>query len=381
MALMGIGALAPAVEAAPAPPPAYSGPFAAESSPAPASIVAVGSAGLCEGVAPTSGSLEALTVMQVNTGQGLVKDVANDFSPGSPVHYLVEYNPTDAANSFDIVDCVVEFLPVTAAHPADNTVAILALATGPHGQLFANPPATTPVIKGFDLWLDGVEFSWGPNNQALPGEFDFAYTIPADVTSGAVVCNYAKTTGGTETGGDENRKAGACFEVVGGPTPSTTTTSSIPPSTTTTSSIPLSTTTTSTMAPSTTTTSSIPPSTTTTSTIAPSTTTTSSIPPSTTTTSTTSPSTAATSTTTTSVGGAIPATTTTTRPVSVIVPEVATTNPGQVLPLVVTPQPVQLPSTGSGTRDLTILAGLFLVAGGLALTAAGRTTSGTPGTG
>jgi hypothetical protein len=351
MALMGIGALAPAVEAAPAPPPAYSGPFVAESSPAPASIVAVGSAGLCEGVAPTSGSLEALTVMQVNTGQGLVKDVANDFSPGSPVHYLVEYNPTDAANSFDIVDCVVEFLPVTAAHPADNTVAILALATGPYGQLFANPPATTRVIKGFDHWLDGVEFGWGPSNQALPGEFDFAYTIPADVTPGAVVCNYAKTTGGTETGGDENRKAGACFEVVGGPTSSTTTTSSIPPSTTTTS------------------------------TIASSTTTTSSIPPSTTTTSTTSPSTAATSTTTTSVGGAIPATTTTTHPVSVIVPEVATTNPGQVLPLVVTPQPVELPSTGSGTRDLTILAGLFLAAGGLALCAAGRPSSGTPGTG
>ena len=50
--------------------------------------------------------------------------------------------------------------------------------------------------------------------------------MPVSAPPGALICNYAKDTGGSHVGGKENRKAGgACFSV---PVPPTTTTTTIP---------------------------------------------------------------------------------------------------------------------------------------------------------
>src|SRR5205807_2297387 len=147
------------------------------------------------------------------------------FDPGETVHFLVTYNPTDKSASFDIRDCVVVFLPGNT-HTAD----VLALIDpAGHGQIIPTP-GSTPAIKGFDAVLDNAEFAF-PDDVALPGEFDLSWTVPANATPGALICNYAKDTGGSHAGGKENRKAGgACFSVPS-PPPTTTAPTTTPPTT------------------------------------------------------------------------------------------------------------------------------------------------------
>src|SRR5437660_9857765 len=179
----------------------------------------------CKGIAPTPSSKNDTTQKQLNDGQGIVKPGPNSFDPGGTVHFLVLYNATNKSASFDIRDCVVIFNPGNA-HIAD----MLALIDpAGHGQIIPTP-GSTPAIKGFDAVLDNAEFDF-PDNVALPGEFDLSWTVPASAPPGALICNYAKDTGGSDVGGKENRKAGgACFSV---PIPPTTTTTSTSTSTST----------------------------------------------------------------------------------------------------------------------------------------------------
>jgi len=177
----------------------------------------------CKGIAPTPGSQQDTTQKQLNEGQGLIKVGANSFTPGGTVHWLVLYNPTAKSASFDIRDCVVIFNPGNS-----NIAGVLALiAPNSHGQIIPTP-GSEPFVKGFDAFVDEAEFDF-PDNVALPGEFDLSWTVPADATPGTLICNYAKDTGGSEVGGNENRKAGgACFTVA----PASTTTTTAPTTTT-----------------------------------------------------------------------------------------------------------------------------------------------------
>jgi len=181
----------------------------------------------CHGIAPTPGSQQDTTQKQLNDGQGIVKPGANSFDPGGTVHWLVLYNATAKSASFDIRDCVVIF---NAGNP--NIAGVLALIDpSDHGQIIPTP-GSEPVVKGFDAVLDQAQFEF-PDNVALPGEFDMSWTVPNNAPPGALICNYAKDTGGSAVGGQENRKAGgACFSV---PQPPPLTTTSTTGTTTTTS--------------------------------------------------------------------------------------------------------------------------------------------------
>jgi len=174
----------------------------------------------CNGIAPTPGSANDTTQKQLNEGQGLVTTGPNSLEPGGTVHWLIGYNATDKSASFDIRDCVVEFLP--GNQYVDDVLALIDPAG--HGQIIPTP-GSTPAIKGYDNVVDNAQFAF-PDNVALPGEFDLSWTVPANATPGTLICNYAKDTGGSEAGGNENRKAGgACFTVA---SPSTTTTAVTP---------------------------------------------------------------------------------------------------------------------------------------------------------
>src|SRR5207253_1683375 len=86
---------------------------------------------------------------------------------------------------------------------------------------------STPAVKGFDSVIDSGQFEF-PDDVALPGEFDFSWTVPADAPPGALICNYAKDTGGSAAGGKENRKGGAaCFSVPAPPPTTTTSTETV----------------------------------------------------------------------------------------------------------------------------------------------------------
>ncbi len=279
----------------------------------------------CKGIAPTPGSKNDTTQKQLNEGQGVIKPGANSFDPGGTVHFLVTYNPTDKSASFDIRDCVVVFLPGNT-HIAD----VLALIDpAGHGQIIPTP-GSTPAVKGFDAVLDNAQFEF-PDDVALPGEFDLSWTVPANAPPGALICNYAKDTGGSHAGGKENRKAGgACFSV---PAPPTTTTSptTTPPTTTAppTSLAPETTTTTATTSTTSTTSTTVEPTTSTTPEV---------------TTSTTGPETAAVVTT--------------------------TSIPTQVLGESFSKGPLAF--TGENTTRMVALAGALLLAGGLMMLATAR---------
>ena len=195
----------------------------------------------CKGIAPTPGSQQDTTQKQLNDGQGIVTPGPNSFAPGGTVHWLVLYNPTAKSASFDIRDCVVIF---NAGNP--NIAGVLGLVDpNGHGQIIPIP-GSEPLVKGFDAVLDQAQFEI-PDNVALPGEFDLSWTVP-NAPPGALICNYAKDTGGSDAGGQENRKAGGtCFTVPEPPTTTSTSTTSTsttePPTTTsTTSTTPTSTT-------------------------------------------------------------------------------------------------------------------------------------------
>src|SRR5207237_632327 len=69
-----------------------------------------------------------------------------------------------------------------------------------HGQIIPTP-GSEPAVKGFDAVVDQAEFDF-PDNVALPGEFDMSWTVPGAATPGALICNYAKDTGGSDVGGN-----------------------------------------------------------------------------------------------------------------------------------------------------------------------------------
>jgi len=318
--------------------------------PMPNSVVAVPED--CKGIAPTSGSSKATTQKELNDGQGLVSVGPNSFLPGGTVHWLIRYNATDTAKSFDIRDCVVEFLP---GNPNIAEVISLIDPNG-HGQIMTTP-GSTPAIKGYDTALDNAEFDFA-DNVALPGEFDLSWTVPADAPGGALICNYAKDTGGTHAGGNENRKAGACFTVQA---PPTTTSTTSPPSTTSTVS-PASTT-----SPPTTTSTEIP-STTSTTIVAPGQATTS-VPVSSTTeasTSTTSPGGGS----TTSTSSSLVSTPSATASVAAFSAATTTTVPTQVLG----EQFNKLATTGGATRTVLTGAGALILMGGILVLASERRT-------
>src|SRR2546423_479923 len=127
------------------------------------------------------------------------------------------------------------FLPGNS-HRAGVQSLIDTTPTG-HGQIIVTGPGATPDSKGFDKVLDNAEFDFA-SNQVMPGEFDLSWVIPTDAPADALICNYGKDTGGNTKGGNENRKAGACFTVASIPTtttvPETTTTASVCGTTTTT---------------------------------------------------------------------------------------------------------------------------------------------------
>ncbi len=172
------------------------------------------------------------------------------------MHWVVSYGASNSAKRFEIRDCVVEFLP---SNP--SRLAVLALmAAGTHSEVVA-VPGSTPALKSFDHVLDSGQFEF-PSRVALPGEFDMSWTVSSKVVPGALVCNYAKDTGGNATGGTENRKAGAACFVVPQTTPTTTTgpTTTTRPTTTSTvtpSTVPGGTTTTTASVATTTTTASV----------------------------------------------------------------------------------------------------------------------------
>ena len=269
----------------------------------------------CKGIAPTPGSQQDTTQKQLNEGQGIITPGTNSFDPGGTVHWLVLYNPTAKSASFDVRDCVVEFLPGNP-HIAD----VLALIDpNGHGQIIPTP-GSEPAVKGFDAVVDQAEFDF-PDNVALPGEFDMSWTVPGAATPGALICNYAKDTGGSDVGGKENRKAGgACFSVPDPPTTTTTTTTTTEPPTTTSSTTTSTTTSTST-----------------------------------TSTTTFTPSVATTTTIPTSVLGEDAVATTTTVPTQVLGEHFG-----------------KVAFTGSDVRDVVLFAGALIVSGGLLLLASGR---------
>ena len=293
----------------------------------------------CKGIAPTPGSKNDVTQKQLNEGQGIVKVGPNSFDPGGTVHFLVLYNPTSKSASFDIRDCVVVFNP---GNP--HIAAVLALIDpAGHGQIIPTP-GSTPAIKGFDAVVDNAEFDF-PDNAVLPGEFDLSWSVPVSAPPGALICNYAKDTGGSHVGGKENRKAGgACFSV---PVPPTTTTTST--STTSTTKPP---------AP--------PPPITTSTTSTTSTSTTSTTSP-TSTTSTSTTSTTSTSTTSTSTTSPGPA------PTAGPNVETTTTIPTQVLGESFSKPPLAF--TGENVNRLVAAAGAFVLAGGVLMLAGGRRRS------
>lgn len=183
----------------------------------------------CNGIAPTSGSARATTQKQL-TGNG----GSTTFNAGDTVHFVVKFNPTDQTKSFDIRDCVVEFLPSNSFTSEVKSL----ITSGSTGQLIPTP-GSTPAIKGYDAVLDNAEWSWPDNSNLSSGSFFLSWkvTVPAGTPSGTLICNYAKDTGGSNAGGGENRKAGACFTVGGGSNPTTTTVPNRPtviPTTTTT---------------------------------------------------------------------------------------------------------------------------------------------------
>jgi hypothetical protein len=290
----------------------------------------------CKGIAPTPGSKNDTTQKQLNEGQGIVNVGPNSFDPGGTVHFIVLYNATNKSASFDIRDCVVVFLP---GNP--NIADVLALVDpADHGQIIPTP-GSTPAVKGFDGVIDSGQFEF-PDNVALPGEFDFSWTVPADAPPGALICNYAKDTGGSNVGGKENRKGGgACFTV---PTPpQTTTTTTANPTTTTTTSAS----TTTTIGPTTTTAGATPGGATTTTTTAATTTTTT---------------TAATTTTT----GTEPSTTTSPAATAAATSATSTTTiPTAVLGESFTKSPLAF--TGAETARMVAIGGVLLVTGGLLL--------------
>jgi hypothetical protein len=262
----------------------------------------------CKGIAPTNGSHRPVTQKQLNEGQGIIKPSgASSSLAGGTVHWLIKYNPSKKAKakSFDIRDCVVEFLPGNT-HLAGVLAMVDTSPTG-YGQIIVTGPGATPDSKGYDNVLDNAEFDFP--NVDMPGEFDLSWVIPPDAPPGALICNYAKDTGGETKGGNENRKAGACFTVK---PPPTTTTTTVPQTTTTT--VPQTTTTT---VPQTTTTTE-PPTTTT-------------VPETTTTTVATTTTTEPTTTTTVpETTTTVPETTTTTIPcesTTTVPDETTTTNP------------------------------------------------------
>jgi len=352
----------------------------------------------CKGIAPTNGSARAITQKQLNDGQGVVHPGANSYLPGGTVHWLIKYN-SDAkptSKSFDIRDCVVEFLPGNS-HLADVVSLVDATPSG-HGQIIVVGAGSTPDVKGFDNVLDNAEFDFA-DNQVMPGEFDVSWVLPADAPPGALICNYAKDTGGNTKGGKENRKAGACFTVAA---PPTTTTTTVPPTTTTTvaqttTTVPQTTTTTvpettTTTVPETTTsstpevtTTTAPPTTTTTipqtttttvpcesttTTTGECGTTTTTAPPTTTTTVPATTTTTVPCESTTTTTGECGTTTTTVPPTTVVAAVTTTTVPTNVLGEsfqrpTVSAQP--LAKTGSSTSVLLFWAGLALALGGLAM--------------
>jgi hypothetical protein len=362
----------------------------------------------CKGIAPTNGSANATTQKQLNDGQGMVKPGANSYLPGGTVHWLIKYNSNakPTSKSFDIRDCVVEFLPGNS-HRAD-VVKLIAPGQSGHGQIIVTGPGSTPDVKGFDNVLDNAEFDFA-SKQVMPGEFDVSWVLPTDAPPGSLICNYAKDTGGNTKGGKENRKAGACFTVAAPPTTTTTTvvqttTTTVPQTTTTT--VPRTTTTTvprttTTTVPQTTTTSTIPQTTTTT--IPPTTTTipvtTTTVPCESTTTTTgecgTTTTTVAPTTTTTvpqttttvpcesttTTTGECGTTTTTVAPTTTVVAAVTTTSiPTSVLgesfqrPAAGAVNAQPLARTGSSTPALLFWAGLALALGGLAIMVRERQT-------
>ena len=116
-----------------------------------------------------------------------------------------------------------------------NIAGVLALIDpNDHGQIIPTP-GSEPLVKGFDAVLDQAQFEFA-DNLALPGEFDLSWTVPSNAPPGALICNYAKDTGGSVVGGKENRKGGgACFTVPlppPPPPPPPTTTSTTTASTT-----------------------------------------------------------------------------------------------------------------------------------------------------
>jgi hypothetical protein len=87
----------------------------------------------CKGIAPTPGSAQDTTGMELNEGQGSITVGPNALVPGGVVHWLVTYAATDTGKSFEIRDCVVAF---NADNPAVATVLGL---VGAHGQLIPTP--------------------------------------------------------------------------------------------------------------------------------------------------------------------------------------------------------------------------------------------------
>lgn len=278
----------------------------------------------CNGIIPTPGSAAHGTDTGTASGKGTDGDTDkavntaadNSATPGGSVHWVLTFNTHgDGGNTstFDVNDCVVWY-------PADH---FSGTTFGTDGE---PDPGSVPDFKqGWHLidqaTMSGV--SYDANDQ-----FFYNWTVQADdlsgttVPAGAVICNFARTTGNDNSGAG-NRKTGVgCVTTTSGGGTTTTSTST---STTTSTTVHIGT-----------------------NPIIPS------IP----------------TTTTTTVAAVVAGEQVTAPPTTE--PAGAVVAPAAAVATTTTVPQATLPFTGSSSKSLVEIAGLFLVVGGLLLGVAGK---------